>query len=204
MYCKGNTTMKNFIITIAVLISTLSVNAQTKIGSNFNEKFADSLLFEKINQKRVSLGFTPFYKSKVVSKEISQRNVDIMFSKNLLHHPGFKWEGDSVLTKKVVKIHKEYKKINKDDKNLNPETNVPYTMVYMEVALGGDNLYYYETYEELIDVMINGWYNSLSHRVILLGSDASFTLFKETSFMGVSIKVNKEGKYYSAVNIVSF
>jgi len=195
--------MKNLLIVLGLLISNLGLNAQTPIGSKFNEKFADSLLFEKINQKRIELGKTPYVKSDKVSKYISQRNVNIMVSKSALFHPGYKWEDDSVMTKNVVSIYKDYKKMFPNNKNFSPSSNRPYVMTYAEVALRGQNYSYYETYENLIDVMIQGWYNSLSHRVILLGTEVELS-DNEKSFIGVSIKVDKNGYYYSAANVVSF
>lgn len=182
---------------------TLGVNAQTPIGSKFNEKFADSLLFEKINQKRIELGKTTYVKSDKVSKYISQRNVNLMVSKSALFHPGYKWEDDSDMTKNVVSIYNDYKKMFPNNKNFSSSINRPYRMTYAEVALRGQNYSYYETYEKLIDIMIQGWYNSLSHRVILLDDDVEVDN-NEKSFIGVSIKVDKNGYYYSAANVVSF
>lgn len=201
--CRENTNMKNVLIILGLLISNLGLNAQTPIGPKFNEKFADSLLFEKINQKRIELGKTPYVKSDKVSKYISQRNVGIMVSKSALFHPGYKWEDDSVMTKNVVSIYKDYKKMFPNNKNFSPSSNRPYRMTYAEVALRGENYSYYETYEKLIDVMIQGWYNSLGHRVILLGDDVDLE-FNQKSFIGVSIKIDKNGYYYSAANVVSF
>ena len=193
---------KKISLLLLVVITNFSYGQKT-IGLVFDEKFADSLLFEKINQKRIELGKTPYVKSDKVSKYISQRNVGIMVSKSALFHPGYEWESDSVMTKNVVSIYKDYKKMFPNDKNFSPSMNRPYAMTYAEVALRGENYFYYETYEKLIDVMIEGWYNSLGHRVILLGNDVEVDN-NEKSFIGVSIKVDKNGYYYSAANVVSF
>lgn len=195
--------MKNLLIVLGLFISNLGLNAQTPIGTKFNEKFADSLLFEKINQKRIELGKTPYVKSDKVSKYISQRNVGIMVSKSDLFHPDYNWEDDSTMTNNVVSIYKDYKKMFTNNENFSFSNNRPHYMIYAEVALRGKNYYYYETYENLIDAMIQGWYNSLNHRVILLGNDFELD-DNEKSFIGVSIKVDKNGCYYSAANVVSF
>lgn len=192
--------MKNLIITIGILLSTLSIKAQTVIGSKFNEKFADSLLFEKINQKRVSLGFTPFYKSQTVSKYISERNANIMVSMKTLFHPKFDWEHDSVLAKKVGLIGKEYRKINKTNTNYNKKTGIPYAMFRGEVAAGGVNASQYETYEHLFDLVIEGWYKSESHRIIVFTNDEAKK--DETSFIGVSVKLDSNGNFYAVANLV--
>jgi|LakMenE01Jun11ns_1017448.scaffolds.fasta_scaffold9876100_1 uncharacterized protein YkwD len=194
--------MKNVIITIGILLSTLSnsVYAQTKIGSKFNEKFADSLLFEMINQKRVSLGLTPYYKSKTVSKYISKRNANIMVSMKTMFHPKFDWEHDSDLAKKVGLIGKEYRKINKTNNNYSKSTGIPYAVFMGEVACGGVNASQYETYENLLNLVIEGWYKSSGHRVIVFTKESANE--GETSFIGVSIKLDSNGNFYAVANLI--
>lgn len=195
--------MKNLLIVFGLLIFNLGLNAQTPIGVKFNEKLADSLLFESINKKRISLGKTPFIKSNKVSKYISQRNVSIMISKSLLHHPKYDWENDSVLGKNVASIYKDYKKLFPNNKNYDAVTKKPYVMTYMEVALSGSNIYNYNTYESLVDSMVQRWYNSNMHRILLLEDDGSLKT-NEKSLIGISIKLDNKGGYYACANIVSF
>jgi hypothetical protein len=193
--------MKNLIITIGILLSTLSnsVYAQTLIGKSFNKKFADSLLIVKINEKRVSLGFTPFYKSNNVSNYISKRNCTIMASGGPAH-PEYKWETDPELKKKMVLISKEYAKVNKNTNHISPTTQEPYGVIFKEVAAYGEGDI--TTYESLIDRVINGWYNSLGHRALLLRDDHSLH-FNEVSFLGVSIQVIGD-RFFATANIISF
>jgi hypothetical protein len=193
--------MKNVIITIGILLSTLSnsVYAQTLIGKSFNKKFADSLLIVKINEKRVSLGFTPFYKSNNVSNYISKRNCTIMASGGPAH-PEYKWETDPELKKKMVLISKEYAKVNKNTNHISPTTQEPYGVSFKEVAAYGEGDI--TTYESLIDRVINGWYNSLGHRALLLRDDHSLH-FNEVSFLGVSIQVIGD-RFFATANIISF
>lgn len=201
LYCKGDTNMKNVIITIGILLSVLGVNAQTLIGTSFNKKFADSLLIVKINEKRVALGFTPFHKSDNVSNYISKRNCSIMASGGPAH-PEYKWETDPELKKKMVLISKEYAKVNKNTDHISPTTQLPYAngVSFMEVAAYGYGDI--TTYESLIDRVINGWYNSLGHRALLLSQDYSLE-FNEVSFLGVSIQVIGD-RFYATANIISF
>lgn len=201
LYCKGDTNMKNVIITIGILLSVLGVNAQTLIGTSFNKKFADSLLIVKINEKRIALGFTPFYKSDNVSNYISKRNCSIMASGGPAH-PEYKWETDPELKKKMVLISKEYAKVNKNTDHISPTTQLPYAngVSFMEVAAYGYGDI--TTYESLIDRVINGWYNSLGHRALLLSQDYSLE-FNEVSFLGVSIQVIGD-RFYATANIISF
>ena len=199
LYCKGDTNMKNVIITIGILLSVLGVNAQTLIGTSFNKKFADSLLIVKINEKRIALGFTPFYKSDNVSNYISKRNCSIMASGGPAH-PEYKWETDPELKKKMVLISKEYAKVNKNTNHISPTTQEPYGVSFMEVAAYGYGDI--TTYESLIDRVINGWYNSLGHRALLLSQDYSLE-FNEVSFLGVSIQVIGD-RFYATANIISF
>lgn len=201
LYCKGDTNMKNVIITIGILLSVLGVNAQTLIGTSFNKKFADSLLIVKINEKRIALGFTPFYKSDNVSNYISKRNCSIMASGGPAH-PEYKWETDPELKKKMVLISKEYAKVNKNTDHISPTTQLPYAngVSFMEVAAYGYGDI--TTYESLIDRVINGRYNSLGHRALLLSQDYSLE-FNEVSFLGVSIQVIGD-RFYATANIISF
>lgn len=191
--------MKNLIITIGILLSTLSVKSQTVIGPKFNQKFADSLLIVKINEKRVALGFTPFYKSDNVSNYISKRNCSIMASGGPAH-PEYKWETDPELKKKMVLISKEYAKVNKNTNHISPTTQEPYGVSFMEVAAYGYGDI--TTYESLIDRVINGWYNSLGHRALLLSNDHSLH-FNEVSFLGASIQVIGD-RFFATANIISF
>ena len=192
--------MKNLIITIGILLSTLSVKSQTVIGPKFNQKFADSLLFEKINQKRVSLGLTTYYKSKTVSKYITERNANIMVSVKTMFHPKFDWEHDSVLSKQVGLIGKEYRKVNKTNNNYSNETGIPYAMFRGEVVCGGVNASQYITYEHLLDLVIDGWYNSPGHKVIIFGGEDAKK--GEISFVGVSVKLDAIGNFYAVANLV--
>lgn len=192
--------MKNVIITIGILLLTLSVKSQTVIGPKFNQKFADSLLFEKINQKRVSLGLTTYYKSKTVSKYISERNANIMVSVKTMFHPKFDWEHDSDLSKKVGLIGKEYRKINKTNNNYSKATGIPYAVFIGEVACGGVNASQYETYENLLNLVIEGWYKSSGHRVIVFTKESANE--GETSFIGVSIKLDSNGNFYAVANLI--
>lgn len=192
--------MKNLLIVLGLLISNFGLNAQTPIGTKFNQKFADSLLFEKINQKRVSLGLTPYYKSKTVSKYISERNANIMVSAKTMFHPKFDWEHDSVLAKQVGLIGKEYRKVNKTNKNYDKENGIPYSMFRGEVACGGVNASQYITYEYLLDLVINGWYNSPGHKVIIFEKEMAND--GEISFVGVSIKLDSNGSFYAVANLV--
>jgi uncharacterized protein YkwD len=187
----------------AHILSFTEVEIETPIGNVFNKKFADSLLFERINQKRIELGYTPFHKSALISEYISDRNVKIMISQRRLHHPKFDWENSADLTQKTKEIAREYIKVNPNclAKRLGDRAyaNISYT----EVAINGTKSDTYGTYERLINLIVEGWYNSPPHRGILLSDDFG-KRWGETSMFGVSVRMLGQNEFYAASNVIRF
>jgi len=191
--------MKNIIITIGILLSTLSVKSQTVIGPVFNESFADSLIFVKINQVRVDSGLRKVYPSGKLRKFVSQKNSAIMVKENRLFHPG------NVETPEFVKqlniLAKEYLKINNNFRVVYGSDSIPaYSIDEIAAKINSQP----KTYEELAEKCVNGWLNSPPHKGLMFNSGYDGSLHKYQNLLcGVSIK--KSGNvYYACVNYIEF
>jgi uncharacterized protein YkwD len=191
--------MKNLIITIAALISTFSVNAQTKIGPVFNEYLADSFIFSKINEVRVNNGATKLVPSGNLRKYVSQRMVSIMVKENRLFHPPI--PTDKGFYKQIEIIGKEYSNVNDSQRILYLQDTIPVFVISEIAAKVGNNFF---TYEELAEKCVNGWLNSPPHKGIMLSENYNFRSKKlENILVGVSTK-KVNNYYYSCVNYIEF
>lgn len=191
--------MKNIIITIGILLSTLSVKAQTVIGPVFNESFADSLLFAKINQVRVDSGLRKVYPSGKLRKFVSQKNSSIMVKENRLFHPG------NVKTPEFVKqvniLAKEYVKINNNFKVVYDSDSIPsYGIDEIAAKINSQP----KTYEELAEICVNGWLNSPPHKGLMFNSGYHGIQHKYMNLLG-GVSIKKSGNvYYACVNYIEF
>jgi uncharacterized protein YkwD len=191
--------MKYFIITIAVLISTLGVKSQTKIGPVFNEYLEDSFIFAKINEVRVNNGVTKLVPSGNLRKYVSQRNSSIMVKENRLFHPQL--PKNKEFYNQIELIGKEYSKVNEGRPILYLHDTIPVFVVSEIAAKVSDN---YLTYEELAERCVNGWLNSPPHKGIMLSENYNFRSKKlENILVGISTK-KVNNYYYSCVNYIEF
>jgi uncharacterized protein YkwD len=189
--------MKNLIITIGILLSTLSIKAQTVIGPVFNESFADSLIFAKINQVRVDSGLRKVYPSGKLRKFVSQKNSSIMVKQNRLFHPELLETREFV--RQLAVLGKEFSKINDNYHVIYGSDSVPsYSIDEIAIKINSQP----NTYEELAERCVESWLNSTPHKGIMLicGYDG----YKYQNLLcGVSIK--KSGNvYYGCVNYIKF
>jgi len=155
---------------------------------NFDKEFADSLLMVKIGQTRQRLNLIQFVPSSAVSKFISNRNCGIMNKKIWLHHPPVTEE-----------ITSKYKLIEKFHRNNGWEPNG--IEIYSEVAhmniLSSSQV---NTYIDLINSVINGWWNSLPHRRILLSEEFGGSNF----LLGVAIQQDliNPNRFWATANVI--
>ena len=191
--------MKNLIITIGILLSTLSVKSQNVIGSVFNESFADSLIFAKINQVRVDSGLRKVYPSGKLRKFVSQKNSAIMVSQNRLFHPELLETREFV--RQLAELGKEFSKINNNFKVVYGSDSIPaYSIDEIAVKINSQP----KTYEELVEKCIDGWLNSSAHKGIMLTAsyDGHHHMYVNL-LCGVSIK-KINNVYYGCVNYIQF
>jgi len=189
--------MKNLIITIGILLSTLSIKAQTVIGPVFNESFADSLIFAKINQVRVDSGLSKVYPSGKLRKFVSQKNSLIMIKENRLFHP--ENPNTREFYRKLATLGKEFSKINDNYHVVYNSDSVPsYSIDEIAAKIASQP----NTYEELANKCVEGWLNSPPHKAIML--KVGYNGYRYINLLcGVSIK--KSGNvYYGCVNYIEF
>jgi len=191
--------MKNLIITIGILLSTLSIKAQTVIGPVFNESFADSLIFAKINQVRVDSGLRKVYPSGKLRKFVSQKNSSIMVKQNRLFHPELLETRE--FYRKLTVLGKEFSKINNNSNVIYNSDSIPsYGIDEISIKINSQPT----TYEELAERCVEGWLNSPPHNAIMLQAGYTGYHHKYRNLLcGVSIK--KSGTaYYGCVNYIEF
>ena len=191
--------MKNLIITIGILLSTLSVKSQTVIGPVFNESFADSLIFAKINQVRVDSGLRKVYPSGKLRKFVSQKNSSIMVKQNRLFHPELLETREFV--RQLAVLGKEFSKINNNFKVVYGSDSIPaYSIDEIAIKINGQP----NSYEELAEKCVESWLNSPPHKGIMFSYGYNGYLHKYQNLLcGVSIK--KSGNvYYGCVNYIEF
>jgi uncharacterized protein YkwD len=191
--------MKNLIITIGILLSTLSIKAQTVIGPVFNESFADSLIFSKINQVRVDSGLRKVYPSGKLRKFVSQKNSSIMVKQNRLFHPELLETREFV--RQLAVLGKEFSKINDNYHVIYGSDSIPsYGIDEISIKINSQP----NTYEELAEKCVEGWLNSPLHKGIMFSYGYNGYLHKYQNLLcGVSIK--KSGNvYYGCVNYIEF
>ena len=199
MYCKGDTNMKNLIIAIGILLSTLSVKSQTVIGPVFNESFADSLIFAKINQVRVDSGLRKVYPSGKLRNYVSQKHSSTMVKENRLFHPELPKTRE--FYRKLSVLGKEFSKINNNYNVIYNSDSIPsYGIDEISIKINSQPT----TYEELAERCVEGWLNSPSHKGIMFSYGYNGYLHKYINLLcGVSIK--KSGNvYYGCVNYIEF
>ena len=191
--------MKNLIITIGILLTTLSVKSQTVIGPVFNESFADSLILAKINQVRVDSGLRKVYPSGKLRKFVSQKNSSIMVKQNRLFHPELLETPEFVRQLNI--LAKEFSKINDNFKIVYGSDSIPaYSIDEIAVKINSQP----KTYEELAERCVESWLNSPPHKGIMFSYGYHGYLHKYVNLLcGVSIK--KSGNvYYGCVNYIEF
>ena len=191
--------MKNLIITIGILLSTLSIKAQTVIGPVFNESFADSLIFAKINQVRVDSGLRKVYPSGKLRKFVSQKNSSIMVKQNRLFHPELLETRE--FARQLAVLGKEFSKINDNYHVIYGSDSIPsYGIDEISIKINSQP----NTYEELAEKCVEGWLNSPPHKGIMFSYGYNGYLHKYQNLLcGVSIK--KSGNvYYGCVNYIEF
>ena len=191
--------MKNLIVTIGILLSTLSVKSQTVIGSVFNESFADSLIFAKINQVRVDSGLRKVYPSGKLRKFVSQKNSSIMVKQNRLFHPELLETREFV--RQLAVLGKEFSKINDNYHVIYGSDSIPsYGIDEISIKINGQP----NSYEELAEKCVESWLNSPPHKGIMFSYGYNGYLHKYQNLLcGVSIK--KSGNvYYGCVNYIEF
>ena len=155
--------MKNLIITIGILLTTLSVKSQTVIGPVFNESFADSLIFAKINQVRVDSGLRKVYPSGKLRKFVSQKNSSIMVKQNRLFHPEL--PKTSEFGRQLSALSKDFLKINDNYHVIYGSDSIPvYNIDEIAIKINGQP----NTYEELAEGCVESWLNSAPHKGIML------------------------------------
>jgi uncharacterized protein YkwD len=191
--------MKNLIITIGILLSTLSVKSQTVIGPVFNESFADSLIFAKINQVRVDSGLSKVYPSGKLRTFVSQKHSLTMVKENRLFHPGNPKTRE--FYRQIGILGKEFSKVNNNFHVLYDSDSIPaYSIDEIAVKINSQPT----TYEELAEKCVESWLNSPPHKGIMLSSGYDGYHHKYFNLLcGVSIK--KIGNvYYGCVNYIDF
>jgi len=189
--------MKNLIITIGILLSTLSIKAQTVIGPVFNESFADSLIFAKINQVRVDSGLSKVYPSGKLRKYVSQKHSSTMVKENRLFHPELPKTRE--FYRQLATLGKEFSKINNKYVVVYNSDSIPSYSVD-EISTKINSLP--NTYEELANRCVEGWLSSPPHKAIMLS--VGYNGYRYINLLcGVSIK--KTGSvYYGCVNYIEF
>jgi uncharacterized protein YkwD len=172
---------------------------QTIIGSVFDEKFADSLILDKINQVRFDKGLSIVYPSNKLRTYISQKQSSTMVKENRLFHPGNPENLD--FYRQIATLGKEFSKINDKYELVYNSDSVPsYSIDEIAVKINSQP----STYEELAERCVKAWLNSPPHKGIMLSSGYNGYLHKYFNLLcGVSIK--KTGNvYYGCVNYIEF
>jgi len=126
-----------------------------------------------------------------------------MISQRRLHHPKFDWENSVDLTQKTKEIAREYIKVNPNCLAKRLGDRAYASIEYTEVAINGTKSDTYGTYERLINLIVEGWYNSPPHRAILLSDDFG-KRWGETSMFGVSVRMLGQNEFYAASNVIRF
>ena len=153
-----------YIVSILFLFVSVSLFGQNIDYSNFDKKLFENTLFEVLNERRESKGVDTLVWSKVLYKEVSVHNMNIITKTNKLHHPDFTASWDSLRVRQLL--------ANESDKVIGGKTFVSSTtgpfITYFE------NVYWTiksdMTYRQLAEKVINAWEKSPSHNAVQYAS----------------------------------
>jgi len=147
--------MKNVIISLFISVSLFG---QKIDYNNFDKKLFEKILFEVLNERREAKCIETLVWSKVLYKEVSVHNMDIITKTNTLHHPDYRAAWDSLRVRQLL--------ANESDKVIGGKTFVG--------IFSGALITYYEnalrttiktdmTYRQLSEYSINLWETSYFH-----------------------------------------
>lgn len=188
--------MKSFLF-ISFLF-TFGLNAQTQIGSKFNERIADSFVYLKINELRQKSNLTPVVYSNKLRKYFSQKHSEIMINEKRMFHPPL--VKDRKFVREVFYISDDFSKANNYNVYTSEDSSTSYSIKEMVISLNGT----YKTYEEFANIAVNLWFNSKVHNEIMLSKYTNKQTNQEMKMViGVSFKKHESG-YYGCVNFMGF
>ena len=148
--------MKYPVIILNLFIS-VSLFGQKIDYNNFDKKLFEKILFEVLNERREAKCVETLVWSKVLYKEVSVHNMDIITKTNRLHHPDYSAAWDSLRVRQLL--------ANESDKVIGGKTFIS--------IITGALITYYEnalrtvktdmTYRQLAEHSINLWETSYFH-----------------------------------------
>jgi len=184
-----------YVITLSLLFSFFVCKSQKIDYNNFDKKLFETLLFEKINKFRKSIGVDTLCWSNVLYKEVSTKQVEKITKENKCYHPDMvKMWNDSTRVRTLIS--------NESEKMFGVKTvqssyNGPRMMI-SENLFSSTNLDM--TYDELVDLIINKWDNSYGHRENQRGS---YSTSDKPGFVSCSVGViPNQKKVYVGINFV--
>jgi hypothetical protein len=177
-------------------------NAQHRILKEtepFDEPYADSLLWERINDLRVKNKVNRLPHSFMVRKYISHKNALQLKAKNNCFHPDWNRK-DAENRKGMEKMYQEFSKFFKIPGEIPKDLSLCFS--YSEVAAASWG-HHFETYNELAEQFAQMWWDSKGHKQVLY--DAEYLPQDGYGFMvGVSIKHTDFDSFYGIANVIGF
>ena len=185
---KKSTTMKNLIISLVLVLSSLVAKTQVIDINNFDEKLFEKVLFQKMIDFRKSVGADSLVWSDVLYTNIAKPNTIKIMNANYLHHPdeGTIWKEQTLRNKlgeELVKKQNVTLLVSKID--------APRFMSYEIAAqISNSNIV---TYQDLANRAIIGWSKSPGHQDIEAMPMSRYGVFAMSS---CSVKMSKDKKNY--------
>lgn len=183
---------KVFLFVVLFLVTNLY--SQKIDTNNFNYPLLEKMVLQKINEYRKSKNLSELYYSEILKVNGSLKTSTANAEKDSAFHmiPTSK---DQVLNKK---LYNELYILTKGKCGVvNPQ--------HVDMFNGGEIIHVskgvYKTYEELSNIILNGWLNSPKHKEIM--EMEYLTLNKIPGLFSCSVKKSKSGRYYITVNFVT-
>lgn len=165
----------------------------------FDENYADSLLWERINDLRAKNKKNKLKHSFTVRKYISHKNAKKLKEKNSCFHPDWRLQ-DVENSAAAKKMYREYGETY--GFNTAPPSSLACHFMYTEVAAASWGEYY-KTYQDLAKSFAEMWWESKGHFEILY-RDNYLSGNRNYYMIGVSIKKSGDSNYYGIANVIGF